>query len=494
MAVILEAIQINPNAPEPEAPPPEDIGLPSTSETPHNTEAEEAVIGAVLMDPGRYPEVATILKPADFYIHRHRWIWQAYENLTQRSEPIDTLTLENELTIMGKLEDIGGPAYLTALLDGCPLGLHAAAYARRVKDAALKRGMLAAANKIATMVYDPRLTAEEVSARALEAVQENAGSTQAITLRTDADALLPHSQRQWVVENLIMEKTLTVLYADAGSKKTYISLSLAEAICHGLPWLAYTTHTAPVLYFDEENGEDEIDDRLGQILRGLKSDASGRFHYVSYAGLLLDDPADCQKIKDLIEGTGARLVVFDSLQDFMIGDENSKQETQPIFTSLKRLANQTGAALWVQHHAGKNGDYRGSTTIKGNVDLMLEAKSEDDSNLITFKSKKNRKGTPIRFVAEALWTFDAFILKPSTQAASHPMSKAEDYVIRWLTDHPGATVDDVMNNADACTPSTAKKTLYNLAGRGMLRRTNPGERMACYEVLLVTEVLPESYQ
>jgi hypothetical protein len=74
------------------------------------------------------------------------------------------------------------------------------------------------------------------------------------------------------------------------------------------------------------------------------------------------------------------------------------------------------------------------------------------------------------------------------------MSKAEDFVVGWLTDHPGATVDEVMNNADACTPLTARKTVYNLAGRGMIHRTNPGEKVARYEVSPVTDVLPESYQ
>jgi hypothetical protein len=261
-----------------------------------------------------------------------------------------------------------------------------------------------------------------------------------------------------------------------------------------LKFLAYTTHQAPVLYLDEENGSDEMDDRIKQIALGMGCDQNAPFYHFSYAGLMLDVPANCQTIKDLIERVGARLVILDSLQDFMTGDENSKEDTQPIFTSLKRISNQTGAAFWVQHHSGKNGDYRGSTTIKGNVDLMLEVKSEDDSGLITFRSKKNRKGTPIRFSAEALWVDETFTLKPSTQAAAHSMSKAEDYVISFLTDHPGATVEEVMNNAIVCTRSMAKKTLYNLAGRHLVRRTNPGEKEARYEVSPVTDVLPESYQ
>lgn len=402
--------------PETKAPPDESAEV--VSIPPQDREAEEATIGSVLIDPDCYNELAAILKMADFFNQRHGWIWQAFANITERGEPLDILTIESELKRMGRLDEISGPAYLTALLNQVPSSLHAGTYARKVKDCSIKRRMIEVANEIATLAYNPRVTAEQVSARALEAIQENIGNTQEIALKTDADALKLHPPRQWVVENLIMEKTLTILYADAGSKKTYICLALGESVCLGIPWLAYTTLAAPVLYLDEENGEDEIDDRLKQVLSGMNCAPSRRFNYVSYAGLLLNSPADCLKIKNLIEHTGAKLAIFDSLQDFMTGDENSKMDTQPIFTALKKLANQTGAAILVQHHSGKNGDYRGSTTIKGNVDLMLEVKSEDESDLITFKSKKNRKGTPIRFTAEAVWRDDAFTLKPSTQKAA----------------------------------------------------------------------------
>lgn len=475
---------------------PEDEGtpFPPAPVVPHNPEAERVIIGYVFSHPDQYSELAAVLRVADIYIVRHRWTWQAFENLSTKNVPLELLTVADELKEMGKLEEAGGIDYLTALQVDCPLGAHALTYVKKVNDCAVKRGLLAAAEEIAKLVFDPRTTAEEAGARALETVQENVQITGDIILRTLANAFEMHTPRQWVIENLIMEKSLTIIVADAGSKKTYICITIGEAVANGSNFISYTTHRAPVLYLDEENGSDEMDDRIKQVALGMGCNQEAPFYHVSYAGLMLDNPANCQTIKALIERTGAKLVIFDSLQDFMTGDENSKQDTQPIFTSLKRLANQTGAAILVQHHTGKNGDYRGSTTIKGNVDLMLEVKSEDDSDLITFKSKKNRKGTPIKFTAEATWWNDTFTLKPSTRQAAHPMSKAEDYVIRFFEGHPGATVEDAMNNADACTPSTAKKTLYNLAGRDMLRRTNPGERTARYEVSPVTEVLPESYQ
>lgn len=473
------AIDTQVQPPEPEAYP--DELVPDLSTPPHNREAEEATIGSVLFNPECFKEIAYLL-PADFTDDRNRWIWAAFQHMAERGEPLDDpLTLNAELERMGQpVEDF----YLTKLTGLVPTSLHAANYAAIVKDRARRRDTITLAGAMAAGAYNLNKPIEATLTRAAEAAQENAGSTQNITLRTDADALQPHPPRLWVVENLIMEKTLTVLYADAGSKKTYISLALAESVCHGLPWLAYTTHAAPVLYFDEENGEDEIDDRLKQVLSGMNCAPSQRFYYASYAGLLLDNPADCLKIKAHIERTGAKLVIFDSLQDFMTGDENSKQDTQPIFAALKKLANKTGASILMQHHAGKSGDYRGSSTIKGNADLMLEVKSADDSNLITFKSKKYRKGSPIKFTAEAIWTLDTFTLKPSTQAAQ-TMSKAEDYVIQFFTDHPDSTIEECQDSADVCSAGTARNTLFALAKRGILRRTNTG-KVARYSLSSVT--------
>ena len=100
---------------------------PGPAVVPHNREAEEAVIGAVLINPEAYYDVAQFLKPDDFYIHRHGWIWDAFTRLHERRVPIDFLTVSTELEQMGQLAEIGGPAYLTALINNVPTSLHAEA-------------------------------------------------------------------------------------------------------------------------------------------------------------------------------------------------------------------------------------------------------------------------------------------------------------------------------------------------------------------------------
>jgi replicative DNA helicase len=124
---------------------------------PHSREAEEAVIGAVLINPEAYYDVAQFLQADDFYIHRHRWAWEAFTRLHEKRSPVDFLTVAEELDNMGQLTEIGGPAYLTALINNVPTSLHAEAYGHIVEETAIRRRMLSSANEIAKLAYNQDL-------------------------------------------------------------------------------------------------------------------------------------------------------------------------------------------------------------------------------------------------------------------------------------------------------------------------------------------------
>ncbi len=129
---------------------------------PHSREAEEAVIGAVLINPEAYYDVAQFLNPDDFYIHRNQWIWQTFVSLHDKNEAVDLVTVTEELDQMGHLVDIGGAAYITKLINNVPSSLHAEAYGHRVEETAIRRRMLNAANKIAKLAYEENLTLDTV--------------------------------------------------------------------------------------------------------------------------------------------------------------------------------------------------------------------------------------------------------------------------------------------------------------------------------------------
>ncbi|HEX2698053.1 MAG TPA: DnaB-like helicase N-terminal domain-containing protein, partial [Anaerolineales bacterium] len=152
--------------------PPEDAApVASTpSAVPHSREAEEAVVGAVLINPEVYYDVAQFLQADDFYIHRHKWIWEAFTSLHEQRIPIDSLTLTEELDRKGQLAEIGGPAYLTSLVNQTPTSLNAESYGRIVESHAIRRRMIQAANNIASMAYNESSTVDFVMDEAEKAV------------------------------------------------------------------------------------------------------------------------------------------------------------------------------------------------------------------------------------------------------------------------------------------------------------------------------------
>ncbi len=148
----------------------EEAPAPAPQVVPHSREAEEAVLGAVLINPESYYDVAQFLRADDFYIHRHRWLWQAYTRLQERRAPIDFLTVTEELDQMGQLAEVGGPAYISALINNVPSSLHAEAYGRIVEQTSIRRKMLEAANQIAKLAYEEETGLEAVMDEAEKAV------------------------------------------------------------------------------------------------------------------------------------------------------------------------------------------------------------------------------------------------------------------------------------------------------------------------------------
>ena len=143
---------------------------PAPQVVPHSQEAEEAVIGAVMINPEAYYDVAQFLQANDFYIHRHQWIWEAFTRLHERRIPIDLLTVSEELEQMDQLAEVGGPAYLTALINAVPTSLHAEAYGWRVEETAIRRRMLTAANDIAKLAYQENAPVDSVMDEAEKAI------------------------------------------------------------------------------------------------------------------------------------------------------------------------------------------------------------------------------------------------------------------------------------------------------------------------------------
>jgi replicative DNA helicase len=132
-------------------------------QAPYSQEAEEAVLGAVMINPESFLAVASFLNADDFFILRHGYIWEAMTRIVERNDRLDTLTVQEELRAHGRLNDIGGPAYLMQLINNTPTSVHAEIYGRLVERAALRRRLLTAADEIKSLAMDETLTTENVT-------------------------------------------------------------------------------------------------------------------------------------------------------------------------------------------------------------------------------------------------------------------------------------------------------------------------------------------
>ena len=133
---------------------------------PHNTEAEEAALGSLLLDPDAIFKVASFLEPGDFYREKNGWIYDAVRELHNRREPADFVTLCDELERRGQLEEVGGAAYITFLINAVPTAIHAEYYARIVERTAILRRLISAAGQIAAIAYEDAEDVDEVVDRA----------------------------------------------------------------------------------------------------------------------------------------------------------------------------------------------------------------------------------------------------------------------------------------------------------------------------------------
>ena len=128
------------------------------------------MLGAVLVNPEAYYDVASFLSADDFFLHRNRWVYEAFGRLHDQRLPIDILTVSEELERLGHLAETGGEAYLAGLIGNVPTSLHAEAYGRLVEESATRRRLLAAANQIARLAYQNETGVDEVVNEAEKAV------------------------------------------------------------------------------------------------------------------------------------------------------------------------------------------------------------------------------------------------------------------------------------------------------------------------------------
>jgi replicative DNA helicase len=240
----------------------------AASELPHNPEAERAVLGAVLLDSGVLEDIQ--LTSADFYLERHRVIFEACRELAADGEPVDVRTLQAKLEHAGVFDQVGGLAYLTGLDLDLPDIARAASYARIVSERALRRRLLQAANRLDQRARTGQADAAEIAAitaRELEGLQDpeiqGHRSAQQQLDQVLADTCARHQQRSETGEAVIglrsgiprvdgllggLNRGLYLLAGPPGVGKTALAMQIA----------LHVAREAPVVYATFENSAENL--------------------------------------------------------------------------------------------------------------------------------------------------------------------------------------------------------------------------------------------
>lgn len=433
--------------------PNEDIAPATSTAVPHSREAEEAVVGAVFINPEVYYDVAQFLSADDFYIHKHKWIWESFTSLHEQRIPIDLLTVSNELDKRGQLGELGGPAYLTALVNQVPSSLNAESYGHIVEGHSIRRKMIDAANKIASIAYNEKTNVDDVMDEAEKAVFNVSERRLKHDLQPISNVLSEYYDRIDTLAKrpdeivgvptgfIDLDKMLTglqpsdllIIAGRPGQGKTGFLLSIAKN--------AGLTHKKHVAIFSLEMSNEQVVQRLIAQETGIDSQRlrTGKLqesewplftHSIEVFGdthIYLDDtpaitPLQLRtKCRRLHLEFGLDLIIIDYLQ-LMGGDtrtDNRVQEVSYISRNLKVLARELNVPVLAAAQLSRAVEQRSDK--RPVLSDLRESGCLTGETLVTLD---NGKRIPIREL-EGRSNFNIWALNPNTYKLEvMPVSRA----------------------------------------------------------------------
>ncbi len=165
---------------------PGDAQIESLRLPPHSVEAEQAVLGGLLLSNAAWDRIGDVISESDFYRADHRLLWRAITRLVEENKPADVLTVSEALKVSGELQDVGGLAYLHQLASGTPSAANIRRYAEIVRERAIMRKLAEVGTHIADSAYSPqgreaRQLLDEAETRILEIGEQGGRSNENFT-------------------------------------------------------------------------------------------------------------------------------------------------------------------------------------------------------------------------------------------------------------------------------------------------------------------------
>lgn len=417
---------------------------------PANIDAERAVLGALLIDPDAVVKIASFVRAEDFYRERHAWIYSSLIALHERREPADFVTLVDELERQERLEAIGGPAYITELINSTPTAIYVDYYARIVERTAILRRLIGAAGKIAELAYDESNEVDVVVDRAEQiifGISESRihrdltpiGSIMANVVDTidflarNQDTLMGVPTGFVMMDKMLggfQKSDLIILAGRPGMGKSGLVMSIAQN--------AAKRHAARVAVFSLEMSNEQLVQRLlstesaidshrlrmGQVYEEEWPILMEAANTLAATKIFIDDTPGATvmdirtKSRRLYAEHGLDMIIIDYMQ-LMSGNstpgrgENRQQEISYISRSLKELARELNVPVValsqlsraVESRTDKRpmlSDLRESGCLAGDTSIYLPTEGRN----VPIRSLEGQSGFEIQALNPATWKLE----------------------------------------------------------------------------------------
>jgi replicative DNA helicase len=384
---------------------------------PQNLEAEQSVLGGILLDNLALNTVLELLETDDFYSEAHRKIFSAIIELSNRNEPCDLITLSNILKIQKRIEKVGGTAYLASLVDNVSSAVNIAYYAKIIKEKSILRRLIGTATEILNKSYDAGMDIDSVLDEAEHAIFEISENKIRPSFHPIREIIKDSFK---TIERLYAKKELVTGVATGFDKIDDLTSGLQNSdliIIAGRPSMGKTAFAlniaqfaaletgVPVAIFSLEMAKEQLATRMlasearvdsQRLRKGFLGEtdwpklttAAGR---LSEAPIYIDDtPAITviemkAKSRRLKAEAGLGLVILDYLQLMRGGafKDSREQEISEISRSLKALAKELSVPVIALSQLNRKVEDRTSRRPQM-ADLRESGAIEQDADLIAF--------------------------------------------------------------------------------------------------------------
>lgn len=468
----------------------------ATVDSPLN-EAEIAVLGGILFEgkqslPNAALDVARrhLTSGEEFLNPRNRMIFAAMLRLADRAEPIDLTTLSSEIQKRGG-DGRGELNYLAGIMERIPTAAMVEPHSRLVKDAAMKRHLENALTDARAALKDgtergaviadllPRL--QEMGEDAEQTAKKKRSLDKVILdYRQLLQAEIPERK---MILTWLPEGSLAMVYAPRGLGKTFFGLSLAASIASGEPFMRWpVVEPCGVLYIDGEMALLELRKRITGFMSHPPAAPLLTFsHEIFYQEAERDLNITDEKIQKVIlayldDNPLIRVLIVDNLSALTRIREDKGDDWRESFFPFIMQCRRRRVAVLLVHHAGKNGDQRGTGAREDALDITIKLSKADEDHRdgayfrVDFTKARGVYGDTIKpFTAKLVKGADGFF----TWTLKDVEEDNETRLVKLIEETGGISVTDAAEEL-GISKGTISKLKKRLADKGILKKTSPG--------------------